>query len=157
MNHKQPEFDENVIDLSENIIKTDDFLDSRNINTLNSLAIIDDSAQMRSALESWMNAFFPEVQITVFSNAEAFFSHASEKPFDVVLMDVQLPGMDGFSAARQLKQTSPPTKVILISVLDEDLYRDQVNEIGAEAFVPKQQLYDKLLIVLRRYFVSQFN
>lgn len=108
------------------------------------LAIIDDSAQMREALADWINVFFPDIQIFPFASGEEALSNLRENPVDIVLLDLQLPGMDGFEVAAQLKQNTPETSVLLISVMDAESFNSKVLACGADAFIHKQQLYSRL-------------
>jgi DNA-binding NarL/FixJ family response regulator len=69
---------------------------------------------------------------------------------DVVLMDIDLPGMDGIAATRELHGFCHDTHVVIITALRRpDLIAEAV-EAGAGGFVPKTQAADDLLGVIRR-------
>jgi DNA-binding NarL/FixJ family response regulator len=59
---------------------------------------------------------------------------------DLVLMDVNLPGMDGLEATRRLRQLRPAPVVVLVSTHDEDAGARYVDECGAAAYVTKSAL-----------------
>jgi DNA-binding NarL/FixJ family response regulator len=59
---------------------------------------------------------------------------------DVVLLDIQLPDIDGFEVARQLRDREHPPRVILTSSRSRSYYRRRLAENGAPAFVPKSEL-----------------
>ena len=64
----------------------------------------------------------------------------------LVLLDVQLPGIDGFAVADELLRTSPDTAVVLTSAQHPDDYdSQQLAEGSARSFVPKSRLTGKLL------------
>jgi DNA-binding NarL/FixJ family response regulator len=56
---------------------------------------------------------------------------------DLVLMDVNLPGIDGMEATRKLRADTPAVAVVLLSTYDEDDWDGQVQDCGAVAYVPK--------------------
>ena len=56
---------------------------------------------------------------------------------DLVLMDVNLPGIDGMEAIRRLRADGTASAVVLLSTYDEDDRDGQVQECGAVAYVPK--------------------
>jgi DNA-binding NarL/FixJ family response regulator len=65
---------------------------------------------------------------------------------DLVLMDVNLPGIDGVEAARRLRQRPSPPVVLLLSTYDEDAGAQFVAESGASAYVTKSSFGpDRLL------------
>jgi DNA-binding NarL/FixJ family response regulator len=59
---------------------------------------------------------------------------------DVVLLDIQLPGDDGFAVAKALTATVDPPAVVLISGRDQSDYSTRLDECGAVGFVPKGDL-----------------
>lgn len=69
---------------------------------------------------------------------------------DVVLMDIDLPGMDGVDATRLLTQLCPDAQVVAITALQPGDVMARVIEAGATGFVPKTQAADLLIDVIRR-------
>jgi DNA-binding NarL/FixJ family response regulator len=69
---------------------------------------------------------------------------------DVVLMDLDLPGIDGIEATRQIRRASPRAKVVVLSgIVDTETIADALAA-GACGYVPKTRAVDELLDVVRR-------
>ena len=64
---------------------------------------------------------------------------AEELMPDVVLIDVCLPGRDGFELAEQLLRRTPTLRIVMMSMYDEPGYLSRTQEVGALAFIPKSQ------------------
>lgn len=70
------------------------------------------------------------------SGEEAVDVAAALRP-DLVLMDVNLPGIDGLDATRRLRALSPPPAVILLSTYEEEDFDERARDCGAIAYVAK--------------------
>jgi two-component system response regulator DegU len=68
---------------------------------------------------------------------------------DVVLMDITLPMNGGIDATHRIKQERPETKVILLTVHDEEAYLSATGKSGADAFLPKRLIRTDLLSTIR--------
>ena len=68
--------------------------------------------------------------------AEAVRLAAQLEP-DVVLMDLEMPVLDGYAATRQIKTDCPCCRVIALSIHEEARAREQAREAGVDTFVPK--------------------
>ena len=76
---------------------------------------------------------------------EASVELARELRPDLVLMDVNLPGIDGLEATRQILKESQPVVVLLLSTYETAEYGPKAAECGAAAYIPKSEfLPDRL-------------
>jgi DNA-binding NarL/FixJ family response regulator len=88
--------------------------------------------------------------VTSVGSAEEAIESAGERCPDVVLMDVDLPGIDGIEAAPQLRDICPQTQVVVMTALETADILDRIVGAGATGFVPKAQAVDRLIEVLVR-------
>lgn len=97
--------------------------------------IADDKRSARQGLKALL-ARIPEIEVVGESTngQEAVNLTAVYLP-DVVLMDAQMPGMDGLEATRRIKSQWPASKVIILTLHPQ--YRQQVLAAGADAFLLK--------------------
>ena len=68
---------------------------------------------------------------------EASVEMAQELDPDLVLMDVNLPGIDGLEATRRILAANGPPVVLLLSTYEEADYAPRAAECGATAYIPK--------------------
>ena len=68
---------------------------------------------------------------------EASVEMAKDLQPDLVLMDVNLPGIDGLEATRQILAANGPPVVLLLSTYEEAEYAPRAAECGASAYIPK--------------------
>ena len=71
--------------------------------------------------------------------AEAFAAYVRYKP-DWVLMDIEMPVMDGIQATRKIIAADPQAKIIVVTTYDDPVLRTEAEEAGASAFVVKDDL-----------------
>jgi DNA-binding NarL/FixJ family response regulator len=69
---------------------------------------------------------------------------------DVILMDLDLPGMDGIEATRQIRHVAPQTKVVLLTGIQSPEVIAEALAAGACGYVPKTRAVDELMDVVRR-------
>ena len=87
-----------------------------------------------------------------FGSAEDFLEAAGSENFDLVLLDLMLPGMDGLSCLKQLQlkpPSGPPLRVVIVTALNDDDKRREALSNGAEAYVLKPDLFEQLPQLLR--------
>ena len=99
--------------------------------------IVDDQRPFREAagaVAAAVDRF--EVVGAVETAEEALAAIVRTRP-DLVLMDVNLPGMDGVQASRLLRERHPGIVVVLLSSYDEAEFADLITDCGAAAYVPK--------------------
>lgn len=69
---------------------------------------------------------------------------------DVVLMDINMPDMDGITATQHIRQRYPFTQVVILSVQNDPSYMRRAMRAGAHDFLPKPPMMDELLSVINR-------
>jgi DNA-binding NarL/FixJ family response regulator len=101
--------------------------------------IVDDNAGFRSFAGALLHRQGFEV-VGEAGDGEAGLEAARRLRPDVVLLDVQLPGIDGFEVARRLRKDDGVTKVVLISARDRRDFGAAVDDCGALAFLSKDEV-----------------
>ena len=83
---------------------------------LNSVLIVDDSEVMRTTIVDLFRYFFPQVQIWQATNGREALAIAQQEQPDVVLMDGNMPVLDGSATAEQLRQDERTAHILLIGM-----------------------------------------
>jgi two-component system response regulator NreC len=114
-----------------------------------SLILADDHAVVRSGLRMLLEAQ-PDMQIIaeVESGTEAVEKVESLRP-NVILMDIQMPGVSGIEATREIRRIAPDTAVLALTMHEDDQYFFEMLNAGASGYVPKRAAPDELLTAIR--------
>ena len=83
------------------------------------------------------------------ANGSEALRQASHLDPDLVILDIELPDLDGFVVTRQLKALPRPPLVVLLSIHSDDLSRQRGAQAGCDAFVEKGMGWPGLLAVLQ--------
>ncbi len=114
---------------------------------MTTVLIVDDHPSFRKSARLLLGAEGFEV-VGEAEDGASSLSAARELRPDLVLLDVQLPDMDGFAVARRLTENGEGPAVILTSSRDASDYGALVAESGARGFVPKGDLSGSALAAL---------
>lgn len=114
--------------------------------------LVDDIAETRENLRKLLS-FAGDIEVvgTASSGQEAI-SLAQECRPDVVVMDINMPGMDGITATELILQRVPTTQVIVLSVQGESDYLRRAMMAGARDFLTKPPSGDELMSTIRRVY-----
>jgi YesN/AraC family two-component response regulator len=106
------------------------------------ILIVDDNPRARHGLSALLSMQQGSAVICEASNGEeALMKIESQNP-DFVLMDIQMPVMDGLTATQIIKQRWPQVKVILLTLYTD--YRCQAKQAGADAFLVKGCSFEEI-------------
>ncbi len=99
--------------------------------------IVDDQAPFRMAARMVVEATDGFEVVGEVETGEASVDAAHELDPDLVLMDVNLPGIDGLEATRRILAASTRVVILLLSTYEEAEYAPRAAECGAAAYIPK--------------------
>jgi DNA-binding NarL/FixJ family response regulator len=116
--------------------------DSR--STRPSILVVEDFPMLRASVMQWLQMRFPECLIHGVGSAEEALDHARASRTEVVLMDIDLPGMNGLEAVSRIKAQSPRTAVVMLTMHDSPVHRLAAANAGAVGYVAKIDMDDHL-------------
>ena len=121
--------------------------------------VVDDQNLVRQALEMNLDA---ESDLEVVGSAENGVQALEQIDLlnpDVVILDLEMPGMDGFTTLQIINQRFPETKVMVLSSHDEQEYLNQAIKAGAKGYLQKNTPVTELTTAIRYIYkgYSQFG
>jgi DNA-binding NarL/FixJ family response regulator len=84
------------------------------------------------------------------SNGEEVINKVGNNHYDLVLLDISLPGRDGLDVLKQLKCTNPGIPVLILSMYPEEHYAVRSLRAGASGYLTKQSSSDELIGAIRK-------
>lgn len=113
------------------------------------LLIVEDNTEMRRLIKTLVGKM-AEAIYECGDGREAVAGYAAHRP-DFVLMDIEMGGTDGIRATREIVNSFPEARIIIVTNHDDDNYREAARAAGACGYVVKQNLHE-----LRR-LLTNFN
>jgi two-component system, NarL family, response regulator DesR len=112
--------------------------------------LAEDQAMIREALAALLS-FEDDIEVVaqVGRGDEVVKAALTASP-DVALLDIEMPGMDGLAAAAALRQSSPDTKIVILTTFGRPGYLRRAMESGVSAFIVKDSPADKLARTIRQ-------
>ena len=110
------------------------------------LLLGDDHQLVLDALGAMMKS---EFDVFAVNNGQAFINAAENIRPDIALLDVSMPGGDGFITARKVREQQPELPIVFLSMHSDSSYVDQAAQIGARAYLSKRLPAQELLATLK--------
>jgi two-component system, NarL family, invasion response regulator UvrY len=111
--------------------------------------VVDDHAVVRDGLRRLL-VTLPNVEISEAASGREALSFVQRQPFDLILLDLHLPGIGGIELLRRLLLVSPSVRIIVFSMHAETMYAARALQAGARGYVSKNASPEELQIALRR-------
>jgi two-component system, NarL family, response regulator NreC len=111
--------------------------------------LTDDHMLFRQGIRTLLTAE-PDMEVTgEAGNAAEAVEMARQSRPDVVLMDIGMAGMSSFEATRQIRKERPDTRVVFLSMYDDEDYLAECVDIGANGYILKESPVEQLVTAIR--------
>jgi len=119
------------------------------------VVLADDHAILRAGLQALLNAQSDIQVVGEASDGATTIQMVQDVEPDVVLLDITMPGMSGLDAAGEIKRIRPATRVLILTMHDDDAYLRQALRAGASGFVLKRAEDRDLLAAIRAVYAGE--
>jgi len=116
----------------------------RNVNTL----VVDDERSMRDLLKQILEK--EGYRVTLAAGGEEALSMLGEKRFDIMLSDLRMPRMDGFTLLKKVKQHYPDTAVVVMTGYSETYSVNEAFCMGADEYITKPFKVNEVSMMVER-------
>jgi DNA-binding NarL/FixJ family response regulator len=111
--------------------------------------IADDHTLFRAGLRALLNLFSDIQVVGEASTGEETITQAETLQPDIILMDIQMPGVNGIEATRRILHTSPNIGVIVVTMFEDDSSVFAAMRAGARGYILKEAGEDEVLRAIR--------
>lgn len=118
------------------------------------IALVDDHKLFRKGLMSILQQIDDFEVLFDSVNGRDFLDHPNLNDVEVVLLDIQMPELDGIATTKLLREKNDQIKIIILSMHDEDQFILHLMEIGANGYLLKDTDTDEVILAIRKVYDS---
>jgi len=112
------------------------------------ILVVDDEAAMRESLMDWLME--DDYEVSAASNGENAISIVQDKDFEVVLLDLKMPGMDGLETMKRIKEINPEIEIVMMTAYATVDTAVQAMKVGAFDYMVKPFDPDEIEIHIKK-------
>lgn len=101
------------------------------------ILVVDDEEQLLLALQASLQGLGDEYEIGIARNGREALEKAKETPYDLVITDLRMPGLDGVQFTRALRVVSPETQVVWMTAYGEPEVESEANQLAVFRYLEK--------------------
>lgn len=101
------------------------------------ILLVDDHQMMRDGIRAIVGSSFEFKIVAEASDGEEALNYLKNNTVDLVVLDINMPNMDGVACAKSIKANCPRTKILAISMYVDDLHVMKMHEAGANGYISK--------------------
>jgi two-component system, NarL family, invasion response regulator UvrY len=114
--------------------------------------IADDHAVFREGLKRILNEAADVSEVGEAANAQQLMKSISDIRWDVILLDINMPGKSGLEVLKEIKQTNPRLAVLILSMYPEKQFAVRVIKAGAAGYITKAAAGSEVLQAIRKVY-----
>ncbi|HEY2084409.1 MAG TPA: response regulator transcription factor [Verrucomicrobiae bacterium] len=119
-----------------------------------SVSIIDDEKELRESITTFINGSPGFRCVSAYGSADVALHHLPEERPDVVLMDINMPGMGGIECVERLKKVMPDVLIVMLTVYEDSEQIFRALAAGASGYLLKRLSPTRLLQAIREVYAG---
>jgi len=109
------------------------------------IILAEDHPLVRIGFEEILQQYSNHKLIKMFIDGTSLWDFIDSIDCDVLVLDIDLPGRNGFEILEQIKRVNPKIKVLMLSVYKEELYATKAFKLGASGYIQKDAEFDEII------------
>jgi two-component system invasion response regulator UvrY len=114
------------------------------------ILITDDHAVVRQGLKQILAEEFKRAEFGEASNVQEAIDKVWKEPWDVVVLDITMPGRSGLEVLKEIKKSRPKLPVLMLSMHPEDQFAVRLLKIGASGYMTKESAPQELVGAVKK-------
>ena len=112
--------------------------------------IADDHPIVLKGLKEILSEGFDDVLLDGTTTGHELMNHVQNNQYDVVLLDISLPDINGLEVLKEIKKKKPKLPVLIVSMYPEEQYALRAMKAGAQGYLTKRSASDELVLAVRK-------
>src|SRR6185295_15440374 len=112
--------------------------------------IADDHEVVRRGLKDILDDALGAFKLSEAATAQDAIELVMKQPFDLVLLDINMPGRSGLEVLQEIMRLRPKTAVLVLSVAPEEDYAIRCLKLGAAGYLSKRSASDELVVAVNK-------
>jgi DNA-binding NarL/FixJ family response regulator len=109
-----------------------------------SILLVDDHGLFRQSVHSLLAETFPQSRIMEAHDGEDALQLLRQGSYGIAILDISMPGMNGFELASHIRKLYPKTKVVMLTSYNEKEVLNHAKQVGAKGFIVKEDAANDL-------------
>lgn len=142
------------VELPMPVAKPETHAVKRRVGAASHVLIVEDNRVNLMILKKMINKLFPTFQVDSVESGEACLEQVAKQPYELILMDCQMPGMDGFETTQKLREQQYSMPIVACTAnASADVY-ERCKAVGMDGFIGKPVHPDTLKSELKAWLVA---
>jgi two-component system, NarL family, invasion response regulator UvrY len=114
------------------------------------ILIADDHSIVREGLKQYVNTLDEVKLIDEAVNGDEAWAKIRNGCYDLVILDISMPGMSGLDVLLKIRESNLPTRVLILSVHPQEQYAVHAFKLGASGYLSKESAFEELTVAIKK-------